>query len=453
MMLCILMIRGLICEGGTFFCQQMIRKWRGGHLVVVNKVHERELHKEDKLLILSVFPIVFLLFGVFLSGSPEVLFSGLKAILLSPTILITDFLEVGGLGPSFVNASIIGFFNLYLLKRYRLRINGLLIAAFMTVLGFAFFGKNLFNILPIYAGGYLYCKYQEIEMKKIILIIMFGTALAPIVSEMAFGHNIVAVYSVPLGIVLGLLIGFIIVPLSGHMLKFHDGFNLYNIGFTAGIIGTVFTSMLRSFKMEIQPENILYLRQSNHIAVILAILFVYLIVVGLTLNKEVLGNYRRIFRYKGRSITDFTQLIGYGMTFFNMGVMGLLALIYVVLIGGVINGPVLAALFTVVGFSAFGKQPKNCFPVVLGLIGTALLMGYDLSSTGLIISVLFSTTLAPIAGTYGILAGAIAGSLHLALVMNIGVIHGGINLYNNGFSGGLVAGFLVPIIDAFKRGD
>lgn len=45
----------------------------------------------------------------------------------------------------------------------------------------------------------------------------------------------------------------------------------------------------------------------------------------------------------------------------------------------------------------------------------------------------------------------IAGALHIAIVMNIGVVHGGINLYNNGFSGGLVAGFLVPIIDAFRR--
>ncbi len=422
-------------------------------MVVVNKIHERELHKEDKVLILSVFPIAFLLFGLFLCGNVETLIHGLKTIVLSPTILVTDFLEVGGLGPSFVNAALIGFLNLYLLRKYKLRINGLLIAAYMTVIGFAFFGKNIFNILPIYAGGYLYCRYQKIQMKNIILIIMFGTALAPIVSEMAFGHSLPLSFSIPLGMLLGLLIGFIIVPLSSHMLKFHDGYNLYNIGFTAGIIGTVFTSILRSFKMEIQPESILYLDKSGHIASLLALLFVYLIIVGIVLNKEVLNQYSKIFKYKGRTITDFTQLLGYGMTFFNMGIMGLVSLVYVIAVGGVINGPVLAALFTVSGFAAFGKHPKNCFPVVLGVIATALVMGYDLSSTGLIISVLFSTTLAPIAGTYGVIAGIIAGGLHLALVTNIGVVHGGINLYNNGFSGGLVAGFLVPIIDAFRKGD
>jgi hypothetical protein len=67
--------------------------------------------------------------------------------------------------------------------------------------------------------------------------------------------------------------------------------------------------------------------------------------------------------------------------------------------------------------------------------------------------VLFSTTIAPIAGTYGPLIGILSGVLHMMIVTNIGVVHGGINLYNNGFSGGLVAAFLVPIVDALSKGD
>ena len=113
----------------------------------------------------------------------------------------------------------------------------------------------------------------------------------------------------------------------------------------------------------------------------------------------------------------------------------------------------MAGIFTVVGFAAFGKHPKNCAPIALGVIIAAFLIGNDLSSTGMIITVLFSTTIAPIAGTYGIFIGILAGALHLAIVTNIGIVHGGVNLYNNGFSGGLVAGFLVPIIEAFKKGD
>ena len=423
-------------------------------MIINNKIYEKELHKEGKLLILLVFPVLFLIFGVFMSiVENESLLGGFKEIILSPTILLTDFLEVGGIGAAFINSSIIGLFNLYLLKKFKMRINGLLIAAFMTVLGFSFFGKNVFNIVPIYIGGYLYVKYQGISMKDGILVIMFGTALAPLVSEIIFSGIFSGVLSVLIGTAMGILIGFIVIPLSSHMLRFHDGFNLYNIGFTAGIIGTVFTSILRGFDIEINPVNILYGKFNNYIAGFLMFLFIYLIFIGIYLNKDALKKYPKIFSYKGRTITDFTYLTGYGVTFLNMGIMGILSLLYVIFIGGVINGPVMAGIFTVSGFGAFGKHPKNSIPIIIGVIIGAIIMGYDLSSTGIIITVLFSTTIAPIAGTYGVWIGILAGMLHMAIVTNIGVVHGGINLYNNGFSGGLVAGFLVPIIDSFKKGD
>ena len=44
-----------------------------------------------------------------------------------------------------------------------------------------------------------------------------------------------------------------------------------------------------------------------------------------------------------------------------------------------------------------------------------------------------------------------AGALHMALVTNIGDLHAGMNLYNNGFSGGFIAAALSPIFDALGR--
>jgi hypothetical protein len=37
--------------------------------------------------------------------------------------------------------------------------------------------------------------------------------------------------------------------------------------------------------------------------------------------------------------------------------------------------------------------------------------------------------------------------LHLTLVHTVGHLHGGLDLYNNGFSGGMVAGIMVPMLD------
>jgi hypothetical protein len=427
----------------------------------IHKYQEKELHKEQKLKILFIFPLTFMILGILFSyfdGETNLtLSSGLKNILISPSILITDFLSVGGIGPTFVNVALISFYNLYLLKKYKLRINGLILAAFMTVMGFSFFGKNIFNIIPIYLDvneeGFIDLEELKnaITDKTILVSIMFATALAPVISEISFSNMLPSKIAILLGIGVGIFIGFIITPLASHMVKFYDGYNIYNLGFTAGILGTILTSALKSLDIKIESVNILYLENNLFLILTLVAMFIYLICIGISVNKNTLNEYKHIFNYSGRVVTDYTFLMGYGVTFFNMGLMGLLSLSFVLLIGGVVNGPVIAGIFTVVGFSAFGKHIKNCLPVVLGVIVTALFLGRDISSTGVIITVLFSTTLAPIAGVYGYKIGFIAGILHFLLATNVGIIHGGVNLYNNGFAGGLVAGFLLPILDAFVK--
>ena len=420
----------------------------------INIAEEKDIGRVAKTWILLSIPILFLVVGVgygiwYQSLSATLL--GLINIILSPTILITDFLEVGGIGATLINVSAVGFMNVYIMHKYRLKINGVLIAAFFTVIGFSFFGKNVYNVLPIYVGGFLYTRYQKVSFKDIIIVIMFGTALSPLISEISFLGILHPLTAFIIATLVGIFIGFIIVPLSSHMLKFHDGYNLYNIGFTSGIIGTVLTSLLRSFGLSIEPVSIIYEQNNLIILGLVIIIIVGLFIVGLYINSRAIFEYHKMLKYKGRLITDFTHLVGYGVTFINMSLIGGICLIYVILIGGVINGPVLAGIFTVMGFGAFGKHVKNILPVVLGVILTALFFGYDLNSTGIIISVLFSTTLAPIAGTYGPIIGFVSGIMHMVLVTNVGIIHGGINLYNNGFSGGLVAGVLIPIVDAFRK--
>lgn len=417
-------------------------------------VEEKDIGHVGKMWILLAFPITFLLIGIVYGLSNQSLgaiLKGLADIVLSPTILITDFLKVGGVGATLINVSFIGFMNIYFMHKYHLKINGILIAAFFTVLGFSFFGKNMYNILPIYLGGYLYTRYQKISFKDIIVVIMFATALAPLISEISFSGILHPLSAIIIAMIVGIFIGFVIVPLSSHMLKFHDGYNLYNIGFTAGIIGTVLTSLLRSFGITVEPVSIISKHNNGIIIALVVIVLTGLFILGLFINKRALLDYPGILKYRGRLITDFTHLVGYGVTFINMSLVGFLSLAYVLAIGGVVNGPVLAGIFTVVGFGAFGKHLKNILPVVMGVIATALFFGYELNSTGIIISVLFSTTLAPVAGSYGPIIGFLSGVIHMILVTNVGIVHGGINLYNNGFSGGIVAGVLIPVVDAFRK--
>ena len=91
---------------------------------------------------------------------------------------------------------------------------------------------------------------------------------------------------------------------------------------------------------------------------------------------------------------------------------------------------------------------RNVLPILLGVALIGYVNGYDMSDTSVIIAGLFGTTIAPIAGRYGLIMGMLAGGLHLTVVSNTSYLHGGINLYNNGFAGGFVAALMIPLLEA-----
>ncbi|MCT4632941.1 MAG: DUF1576 domain-containing protein [Firmicutes bacterium] len=416
----------------------------------ISKNEEMKISSKDMHKILSIVPMLFIVIGIILDGPVEV-FWGMKRIVLSSSVLISDFVEIGGLGASMVNAGILGLLNLLLLHKLDFKMNGSLLAAYFTVMGFSFFGKNIFNVWPIYLGGLIYSKTQGVSFKNAVLITMFSTGLAPIVSEISFGMGYSIPFGISVGMVAGIIIGLVMPALTGNMLKFHNGYNLYNIGFTAGMLGMVLNAVFKSYGVNIHPEKSIYSGDDTLMLIIFVGLCLLLLAIGIKINNNSIDGYSKIFLYSGRLVTDFTQVIGYGVSFINMGVMGLIAIFYVKAMGGGMNGATIAGVMTIIGFGAFGKHPKNSIPLLLGVYIASLTKIWDVNSTIVIIAGLFSTTLAPIAGVYGSFMGLVAGFLHLSIVMNVGYLHGGINLYNNGFAGGLVAGLMVPVIEEFKR--
>ncbi len=398
--------------------------------------------------LISAIPFFFLVLGFFLD-KPSAIFKGLIDIIVYPDLLLVDYLAVGGLGATFVNAGLSGLVCILIMVIYRLEVTGPLIAGIITVFGFAFMGKNIFNILPFFLGGILYSKFKAVEMKNVIVPVLFITTLAPVVTYLSFGIGLSLIYSLPLGILVGIVLGLVVAPTAAQFVKFHDGYNLYNIGFTGGILGVFIASVLRGFGFDIETQSILSTEYSLFIRNILIISSVFYIFLGLILNKNELKEYKNIFKHSGRLLTDYIPRFGYGSAYFNMGLMGLISVFYVVLIGGVFNGPVAAGVITIIAFSPFGKNPANCIPIFIGVFLGASLQVYDPRSTSMVIAALFGTTLAPIAGAYGFLAGILAGFLHVSVVTNVIKAHGGLNLYNNGFSGGLVAAVLSPSLARF----
>jgi len=421
-------------------------------LVAKKKSNKRELivSQKGKYLIITLYAVIIFLSSLFFNTPQEILL-GMKKIILAPSILITDYMELANVGAAFFNSGLIMIVAITLAKINKVNMSGPIVATIFTIGGFGLFGKNIYNIWSIFLGVYLFSLTQKDGFNRYIVIAFFGTALGPLVSQISFGYDFTPFVGVVLGNLIGMVVGFILPVLANHFVSFHQGFNLYNIGFTAGIIATIFMSVFRSFGFENNATLILFQGKNLVLGVYFGIFFASMILIGWILNGRRFKRYKRLLSSSGRLVSDFVTMYGFGLSLINMGTLGIGAISYILLVGGQLNGVTIGAVFTVVGFGAFGKHLRNTVPIIIGVYIASLLKVWDASSVTIILAALFGTTLAPIAGTFGWKAGIIAGFLHISLVMNIGYLHGGMNLYNNGFAGGIVAAVLVPILENFRK--
>lgn len=399
-----------------------------------------------------ILPILYLffIFFAFCLDSPSEIFHGLKSIILSSDILITDYMEIGGIGAALVNAALTSLLSLLLLIIIGIKPNGSTVMSLWLMTGFSFLGKNIFNIGPIILGVYLFSRYQKEPFLNYILVALLGTSLSPVVSQISFGSNQYSPISIILGVLLGIAVGFILPPIASHSIKAHNGYNLYNIGFASGLIATLLMSIMRGFGINLDSRLIWHSGSNKILFILLIICCIYLIIIGIIYGKNKKTNLTNINKQTGRLISDFYILFG-ETTYINMGILGILATCFVILIGGDLNGATICGIFTIIGFGCFGKNIKNTIPIVIGATLAAIFNINEVTSPSLILSILFSTTLAPICGKFGWKYGVLAGIIHVNIVTNIGYLHGGLNLYNNGLAGGFVAMILIPLITTFKK--
>ena len=422
-----------------------------------HEIEEQEIEKHmiNRRSYILVFLLFFtLMIPALIISTPSEIIEGLYQIIISPSNLTTDYFVVGGLGGSLVNSALILLMYTLVVRRLDLDMSGSLIAALFLMAGFALFGKNLYNSFPITLGVFLNSCFTKQPFEKNILPAMYATALGPLVSQITFGLGLSLWLGVLLGILVGIIVGFIVPPLAANTLRFHAGFNLYNVGFTAGLIGMLAVGLLRMFGREIPANGIVFENPTPILNTVVMLSWGLFTLVGAFLvykSKYSLNQFIDLTNNSGRLVADFINIYGFEVTLLNMGLMGLISTAYVILINGNLTGPTLGGILTVVGFAAFGKHVKNAPPIMLGVFIASLFTGGGPETNAALLGALFGTALAPIAGHYGILSGAIAGFFHYAMVVNVSYLHAGVNLYNNGFSAGFIAAILVPILDTVQE--
>jgi len=423
---------------------------------VRNRLLTREYLPFTFMLLVNVSLMVL----AFVMNEPSEVWVGFSRIIQSRSILVTDYVAIGGIGGTLMNVSIVGLSTVFMLFRLRLKPCGVHIMAVWLSMGFAFFGKNVFNMIPLTFGVWLYAKYTKVDFSRYYLAALLVATLSPSISEIAFLGIFSPIAEIAVGVLIGFCLGFIFPVISAESLKVHRGFQLYNMGFSGGLIATLLATLFMNLGIEIVPANYWSYGNNAFFAWLLYSISLVMLLMGIfsglgaeNLKESIINalrNYCKIHAHSGRLSTDYYDMYGKSV-YINLAVLCVFGTTITLLLGAELNGPTLAGILTMMAFGSFGKHIRNVVPIVIGAALSAHVNNWDPSEPANILAILFSSGLAPIAGAFGPVWGIIAGFLHVNVANYIGDLNQGMNLYNNGFAGGLVALFLLPIIGIFRR--
>lgn len=407
----------------------------------------RTLTYTQRFLLISTVPIYFMIFALIFSPLDEII-PGLWQIIIQPDLLITDYIVVGGIGAAFFNAGSLTLILLFLLHHFKVEFDRHIVVSSYLIFGFSLFGKNVVNIWLILFGFFIYARLHGYPLKKYIYYGLYGTSLSPAITLVMQAVHTSLMWQLILATVTGLAIGYVLLPISIHVKASHKGYSLYNVGFSSGIIATVLVSLFRSFGIDIETRLIWDTSHTKLFAIALFVLFFYMVALAFILDgKKLLPSYSSLLKETGVHGT-YAHSYSDAVYIFNMAINGIISTSFVLAARGDLNGPTIGSIFTIVGFSPAGKHMRNILPIMVGVCFSAFLKQWYINDPAPILTLLLSTTLAPIAGEFGIIAGLVAGFLHSSVALNVGIVYRGLNLYNNGFAGGIVAIFMVPVIES-----
>lgn len=410
-----------------------------------------EIKKETGLQTFCIFTIIMLFISSLLLGSVSDIIEGMKIIILSRSALTTDYFALANYSAALFNAGLMMLFWFIIIYKQHKTFTGMTMATIFINVGFALFGKNPINILPILIGTMIYAKLQKVNIGRYIYVAAFGTCLAPIVSDLAYILPFNMDISTIISVLIGVLIGIILPPISAHTASMHMGYNLFNVGFSAGLVSMLLVYILSAFGVSSTGMNIWQYGRPLFLIIGLNAYFLIAVIWGYWMNNNSFKGLKSIFSHSGRAIADFILMDGAGVALINMGLIGLICTNYIIIIQGDLSGPVIGAILTAFGFGAFGAHPKNYLPTLLGVYLAGVITSLTAQTPSIQLAAVFAVGIAPVCGQFGKIAGITAGFLHATIVICTSGIYYGLNLYNNGFSCGLVAIFLVPIIESIKN--
>lgn len=430
----------------------------------------------------SVSFLISSLVAAIYTGELGSILHGWYLIMTSPSPLVTDYLEIGGLPSAMLNAGACGMVCWLFMVGLKGDSRPSTLAGYFLVVAHCFYGLNFLTMWPCFLAPFLYLRLKKLNFKNNLHVCMFTTSFGPFIGELlfrytqdtfVFGHPSLTVSGVLLTIAFSIMLGFIVPAILPGAHAWHKGYNLYNGGLAFGVFGFFLFNLFYN-TMGIDPSSKLtrfnpVYEQFGHSFQLYAncfflLVFITCILTGFFLNGKSFHGYEELTRDTGHQ-SDFASQYGMPLCLINIGTVGIFFLFYLDIImvyteGAGFTGATIGVILAALTFTCMGQHPKNIWPILAGYqllylftLTICYLNGREISWTittqGYINGVAFATGLCPISGRYGRRAGIAAGFMCASMCTATSALHGGLVLYNGGFTAGITALILLPILEHY----
>ena len=139
-----------------------------------------------------------------------------------------------------------------------------------------------------------------------------------------FGYGFQAFLGICIGLAVGIFLGFIIIPMGRHLLRFHDGFNLYNIGFTGGILALLFNGAMKTLNHTVVRVRYLHEVHEPSLLAFVFISILYWFYLSWRIKNPEAYRWKDLFESSGRAISDFIEIAGVKTSYLNMALLALM---------------------------------------------------------------------------------------------------------------------------------
>ena len=407
----------------------------------------------------AFFSLSFLAAAFFMPDREQML-SGLLKIISQPTKASTNFFSIGGYAATFLNMGLVGLVctAVYCIPGEKANHAATLVTILTT--GFGSWGIHVGNMWPTMLGVVLHCLVKKEKIGNHTNAMLFSTGVAPFISELMIRYpNAEVVGFTPLGVLLavgvGLVVGFFLPAGLDNSPKVHKGFALYSAALPVGMTAFLLQGFLyKAMGVEI-PEAVSDLSVASPVIVntFCILLFSACVIFALLMGCSP-RDYWKLFT-DPEPVVNFSATYGNAVMLMNVGLYGFFILGYYNYIGAEFNGVTFGVIFCMLATCNAGSHPGNIWPITLGYgMASKLfqllspLTGGEftqyLNSQSIIVGLCYANGLSPISDKYGWFYGFVAAMMHFCMVTTVPQLHGGMCLYNGGFTAALVCLLMVP---------